>query len=86
VVHVELTIDPRSPLSIKSLNELRALFPENYAFLFFTGETDDKAGRYSLAPFEAFEGTVRFDHQSQVDIVAYPIERRDQIPLRGPKS
>jgi FkbM family methyltransferase len=86
VVHVELTIDPRSPLSIKSLNELRALFPENYAFLFFTGESDDKAGRYSLAPFEAFEGTVRFDHQSQVDIVAYPIERRDQIPLRGPKS
>jgi hypothetical protein len=54
--------------------------------LAIAGVLTNKAGRYSLAPFEAFEGTVRFDHQSQVDIVAYPIERRDQIPLRGPKS
>ncbi|MGH7796859.1 MAG: FkbM family methyltransferase [Candidatus Binatia bacterium] len=81
IVEFELTADPNSSVSIKSKNELIALFPENYDFLVVSEKSDLSTGNYIL---EAIDGSVRFDRKGRHDMVAYPLERQKNITLRAP--
>jgi FkbM family methyltransferase len=83
IVEFELSADPKSPVSIKSKNELTALFPENYEFLVFAPTSDPWTGTYVLKPID---GIVRFDLTDQHDMIAYPIERKTNIVLIGPRG
>lgn len=78
----ELTTDPDSPVSIKEKSELQALFPEQYEFLVLSEKSDLLTGDYILEPLD---GIVRFDRAAQHDLVAYPVERKNSVLLRGPK-
>jgi hypothetical protein len=80
IVEFELSTDPKSPVSIKSKEELTALFPENYEFLVFTAD-DPSTGAYTLAPMD---GILRFDVARQHDVIAFPIEKKKDIPLKRP--
>jgi len=80
IVEFELSIDPKGPLSIKSKEELAALFPDNYGFLVFTGSENPASGDYVLAPLEPL---LRFDRVSVHDLVAYPMEKKAVVPLRA---
>jgi len=82
IVEFELTIDPKKPISIKSTDELASLFPEKYEFLVFSGIYDERTGAYSLEPTA---GIVQFDKAVQYDMVAYPIEKKKAILLKGPE-
>jgi|SRR5688572_3855008 FkbM family methyltransferase len=82
IVEFELSADPKSPVSVKSHEELRSLFPENYEFLTFAERSDHLTGAYVLEPIT---GSLRFDRFEQHDIVAYPIEMKKFIALRGAK-
>ena len=82
ILMFELTTNQKSPVSIKSKDELTALFPENYELLVISEKSDPLSGAYFLEPID---GVVRFDRTEQHDLLAYPIERKNSIPLRGPK-
>jgi FkbM family methyltransferase len=82
VVEFELTTNPKTDVSVKSYEELVALFPNDYDFLTFSRDSDAKTGRYQLVPAKEH---LRFDRWEQRDIVAYPAERKASIPLHGPK-
>jgi FkbM family methyltransferase len=77
----EITTNPQSPVSIKGEAELKSLFPENYEFLVVSEKSNALTGAYLLDPIE---GIVRFDQTEQHDLVAYPIERKNAVSLRGP--
>ncbi len=81
IVMFELTTNRESPVSIKSKQDLIALFPEKYEFLVISEKSDPESGAYFLDPID---GIVRFDQNEQHDLVAYPIERKNSVPLRGP--
>ena len=76
IVEFELSTDPQSPVSVKSPEELRSLFPENYEFLTFAAHSNPTTGVYVLEPIA---GLLRFDKFEQHDIVAYPIEKKNFI-------
>ena len=76
IVEFELSADPKSPVSVKSHEELIALFPENYEFLTFSEHSNPMTGVYVLEPIA---GVLRFDKIEQHDIVAYPIEKKKFI-------
>ena len=78
----EVTTAPKGLISIKSKDELTALFPENYEFLVLSKKSNPLTGDYFLDPID---GIVRFDEAMQYELVAYPIELRNFVPLRGPK-
>lgn len=78
----ELSTNPLSPVSVKSKEELIGLFPENYEFLLVSEKSNALTGAYLLEPID---GIVRFDRAEQHDLVAYPVERKSAVPLRGPK-
>lgn len=78
----ELSVDPNRPVTIKSFEKLRALFPENYEFLVVSNKSDLASGDYELEPID---GIVRFGTVEQHDILAFPSERKQLISLRGPK-
>jgi len=78
----ELTSDPKSPVSIKSREELTALFPERYEFLLISEKSDPATGAYFLEPID---NIIRFDRFEQHDLVAYPAERKEAISRQGPK-
>jgi hypothetical protein len=82
IVLFELSSNPRSPVSIKSEDELRALFPERYEFSVVSERSDRATGAYF---FESIDGVVRFDHNEQHDLVAYPVEKKNLIALQTPK-
>jgi hypothetical protein len=69
-------------VSIKSKNELAALFPGKYEFLVFSEKEDLSTGAYFL---EVSDGILRFDRVQQHNVVAYPIEKKIHIPLTGPR-
>ena len=81
IIVFELTVDPKSQVSIKSKEELTALFPERYEFLVFGEKSDRATGAYVLEPIE---GNVRFDQFEQYDLVAYPAERKNSVSQQGP--
>jgi FkbM family methyltransferase len=82
IVEFELTIDPKSPVSIKNKDELTALFPEKYQFLVFSDKNDPWTGTYFLQPISE---RLRFDKAEQYDVVAYPKEKEKSIFLKGPQ-
>ncbi len=82
IVEFELSIDPRSPVSIKNKDELTALFPEGYEFLVFSDKNDASTGAYFLEPISEI---MRFDRARQFNMVAYPKEKKKDIPLKGPQ-
>lgn len=82
VVEFELTTNPKTDVSVKSHEELLALFPNGYDFLTFSLDSDVITGRYNLVPAK---GHLNFDRWQQHDLVAYPIELKASIPLRGPR-
>jgi len=78
----EVSTNPKNSVSIKSKEELVGLFPEKYEFLVISERSDPLSGAYILEPID---GIVRFDQTEQHDLVAYPVERKNSIPLHGPK-
>jgi FkbM family methyltransferase len=82
IVEFELSVDPKSPVSIKSVRDLNVLFPENYSFATFI-RSDPSRGTYSLAPIE---GLVRFDLKERYDVLAYPTEQAKHLALDGPRN
>ena len=81
IVVFEITINRESPVSIKSPEELAALFPGNYEFLVISARSDALTGAYFLEPVDRI---VRFDKAAQYDLVAYPAERKNDISRQGP--
>ncbi len=82
IVEFEISVDPKNAVSIKSQDELVSLFPEKYEFLVFSEEGNPMTGAYSLEPSTEL---LRFDIKRQFDMVAYPIERKNSIPIKGPQ-
>jgi FkbM family methyltransferase len=82
IVIFEITANPRSPVSIKSQEELRALFPEQYEFSLVSERSDPATGAYYLG---SIDGVVRFDHAEQHDLVAYPAEKKSLIARQAPQ-
>jgi FkbM family methyltransferase len=82
IVEFELTIDPKNAVSIKSKTELTDLFPANYEFLVISRMRDPSTGLYFLQPIAEI---VRFDVPEQHDVVAFPTEKKDKLPLKGPR-
>lgn len=80
IVVFELSIDPNETFTIKSLGELRNLFPKDYEFLLLDGNSDPNSGSYFLEPLA---GKVRFDARAQHNMVAYPAEKRSTLSRRG---
>jgi len=80
IVEFELSPDLKSPVSVKSTEELLSLFPENYEFLAFAEQSDPMTGAYVLEPIA---GLLRFDKFEQHGIVAYPIEKKKFIARQG---
>ena len=76
IIEFELSTDPQSPVSVKSYEELRSLFPEKYEFMTFAEHSNPNTGAYILQPIA---GLLKFDKFDQHDIVAYPIEKKTFI-------
>jgi len=76
IVEFELSANPKSPVSIKSNEELLSLFPENYEFLAFSQRSNPMTGAYILEPIS---GLLQFDKVEQHDLVAYPVEKKRLI-------
>lgn len=72
VVVFELSIDPDTSVSFRSMEELRSSFPDNYELLTIDRKPDNFSGEYVL---ELFNQATRFDVPEQYNLVAYPIER-----------
>jgi len=82
IVEFELSVDPTSPVSIKNKDELTALFPEGYEFLVFSDKNDKLTGAYFLEPISEM---IRFDRVQHFNVVGYPKEKKNGIPLKGPQ-
>jgi FkbM family methyltransferase len=80
IVEFELTVDPKSHVSIKNKDELTALFPEGYEFLVFSDKNDASTGSYFLEPIEEI---LRFETRRVFDLVAFPKEKKEVVPLRS---
>lgn len=81
IVEFELNTDPKRSVSIKSMRQLIDLFPESYDFLVISRLRNPWTGTYFLQPLD---GTVQFDVTDQHDMVAFPREKKANIPLNGP--
>ena len=81
VMVFELSINPKSPVSIKSKEELVALFPREYEFLVISERSDSRSGAYY---FETIADVLNFDKAERHDLLAYPIERKSLLPLHAP--
>jgi FkbM family methyltransferase len=82
IVEFELTIDPKSAVSVKSKDDLTNLFPEGYEFLVISTKSNLSTGAYFLAPAADI---LRFDRAEQHNMIAYPIEKKKAILLQGPQ-
>lgn len=79
IVVFELTARHDNSVLFKSEKDVHDHFPANYKFLQLQNRVPF-TGAYSLGPL-----IVNFDSEfEQHDIVAFPIEKESQIPLRGP--
>ncbi|MGH8545676.1 MAG: hypothetical protein ACRD4B_09215 [Acidobacteriota bacterium] len=73
--------DPKSAVSIKIKEELIALFPNEYEFLVFRDNPSHReSGMYVLEPMGEL---IHFDVAERHDIVAYPLEKKKYIALKG---
>ena len=69
----EISIDPKINTFFKSMDEVKAVFPEEYGFFTFVREMQNKfSGNYQLIEFKN-----NFNNKSlvQFDLVAYPVEK-----------
>jgi FkbM family methyltransferase len=79
IVLMEVTIDPGLDNLFTSMQELLAAFPPDYGCFEFEDVTGDYwTGDYSLRPCR-----LNFASKQQHDVVMYPVERRQHIPLRS---
>ena len=82
VVVVEVTRPPGG--TIGSLQQLQAAFPDKYQFLvFIADEKTSLNGRYALQDFEPVASQF-FSGGNQVNLVACPAEKRQQVPRNLP--
>jgi FkbM family methyltransferase len=80
VVVLEITRPPGG--TIASMQQLRSLFPGEYDFLVFIEQEHTwLTGRYILADFQP-TAVEFFTHGRQTNLVAYPAEKRQQVPRR----
>jgi FkbM family methyltransferase len=77
-VVLELTTNPASPVSVKSKEELRALFPDKYQFFVIDESLGLDSGRYRLVDFDH---NVDFGKREQHDILAYPVEKKEILVI-----
>jgi FkbM family methyltransferase len=81
IVVFELTIGTVGTVLFKSFEQIVKTFPSGYKFLVFK-DRDPYIGSYSLAPLE---GSLNFGSKfEQHDVIAFPTEKQDRIPLKGP--
>ena len=73
----EISLGPNNPVGFKSREDLLAVFPDNYGFLVFRQPYAYSTGAYQLIEINR---QLRFDVESQYDVVAYPIEKARQLP------
>jgi hypothetical protein len=77
-----VAVDPTSSVSVKSKDELISLLPNNYEFVVFSEKNDAWTGEYFLQPLTDI---LQFNRAEQYDVVAYPREKKNSIPLHGPR-
>jgi FkbM family methyltransferase len=79
VAVVEITVDPNVPRLFKSIDEVKAVFPEGYEFRILSGGKEESGkikGTYQLAPFQA-----DFSKAGQFDLVAFAPESKSHLGL-----
>jgi FkbM family methyltransferase len=74
----ELTTNPASPVSVKSSEELKKLFPDGYQFFVIDESLGLDSGRYRL---KEIGEKVEFNKHEQNDILAYPVEKKQILIL-----
>jgi len=73
IVVFEISIDPEIDISFKSMDEVKAVFPEEYdLFRFDTGTQNRTSGNYQLIPFSH---EFNKEGPTQFNLVAYPVEK-----------
>lgn len=80
LVVFEIHITSSNSFGFKNEAELRNIFPKDYEFLMFDQFCDPYTGFYQLTEFNR---EVRFDVPSRCRVVAYPTEKRSQVPRRS---
>src|SRR5262249_25953936 len=69
----ELSTNPANKVGIKTMDELKSLFPENYEFFAIRG-----SGGYRLVDIAE---NLHFDHKQDNNVLAYPIEKQQILIL-----
>lgn len=82
IVVFELTLSARNPVLFKSLEQIHRAFPSGYKFLGFKNG-DRYAGAYELDPLDSERLNFASGYE-QHDVIAFPAEKEDWIPLKGP--
>ncbi len=69
------------PVLFKSFDQISKAFPPGYNFLIFK-HRDPYSGAYELGPAD---GVLNFNADgNQHNVIAFPSEKKDRIPLKGP--
>jgi FkbM family methyltransferase len=79
VVVFELSTTPGHAIRIGSKEQLLSLFPERYAFVFFSTGTNLETGAYGFEPIDQ----IRFDVFNQYEVVAFPVEKENRLLRQG---
>ena len=83
IVLFELTLSSSKgpPVLFKSFDQISKAFPPGYNFLIFK-HRDPYSGAYELGPAD---GVLNFNADgNQHNVIAFPSEKKDRIPLKGP--
>jgi FkbM family methyltransferase len=82
IVVFEITLSKFKPVLFKSVEQIYKAFPAGYKFLVFKN-VDRYTGAYQLATLDGERLNFDGDYE-QHDVIAFPAEKQDQIPLKGP--
>jgi hypothetical protein len=77
IVVFELTLSQNSPVEFNGRQDLLAVLPPDYKFFAFNKPYANSTGAYKLIELDR---RVRFDLESQYDLVAYPVEKARLLP------
>ena len=81
VVLFELSLGAHEPRLFKSVGQIFKAFPSGYKFLVFK-DRDPYTGAYELVPMD---GALNFNSNfEQHDVIAFPDEMKDRVPLKRP--
>jgi FkbM family methyltransferase len=83
VVDFELTIDPSQAITFKSMEDILSVFPKGYEFSVIDPASDLFTGSYRLIEVNE-KVNFNFAVVGRFDVVAYPAERKGQIPRGSP--